>query len=210
MPSLPGAVRRRLRLRPMSSTSGRRRPLALFALLLAAFLLAPVSSASAHAELKSSDPADGSTITELPSQVSLTFGEDLMAEGNGLTAHSVTSGRDVDLTAVVDGDTISADWPEGTPSGQYQVDYRVVSADGHPVEGEITFTITLPVGGATVTVGPAPTSAAASPTESPSTSPAEESGDDGSNLLAWILGFGVVVVVGAASGTWIMRRANRM
>src|SRR5690606_19417136 len=41
----------------------------------------------------------------------------------------------------VQGNTISAPIAAG-PAGDYRVAFRIVSSDGHPVTGEITFTLT--------------------------------------------------------------------
>lgn len=39
------------------------------------------------------------------------------------------------------GSRLVADWPRQAPAGRYQVNFRVVAADGHPITGEIKFTI---------------------------------------------------------------------
>src|SRR5699024_491541 len=65
---------------------------------------------------------------------------------------------------------IRAEWPVDAGEGHYTLSYRVVSADGHPISGAITFTIGAPSGpaatgpadstGATDTDGDATTRAA--------------------------------------------------
>ena len=63
---------------------------------------------------------------------------------------------------------MSVPWPADIDAGTYQVAYRVVSADGHPVTGAITFTIT---GGAPPTPTAAPTAATAASAAGTSASP---------------------------------------
>lgn len=163
-------------------------------LLVAGLGVLPAAGASAHAELESSDPANGAVLASAPAQVTLTFGEDLIDQGNAITAKDLDSSERVALPeAVVDADTASVDWPAAADSGRFEVSFRVVSADGHPITGSFSFS-----------VGQA--SASASPSAA-SSAPAEESGRAG--LLTWILGFGFVVLVGVGAGTWFWRRTRR-
>lgn len=98
--------------------------------------------ASAHAALISSDPADGASLTVGPSKVTLTFNEPMQESFPSLTVvgpdeHYWQSGE-----ATVTGRTMSAPVSELGPTGVYTINYRVTSADGHPVEGRLTFTLT--------------------------------------------------------------------
>ncbi|MGB9377561.1 MAG: copper resistance CopC family protein, partial [Mycobacteriales bacterium] len=92
----------------------------------------------AHDSLVSSSPADGSTVTAAPTQVSLTFDEDAKAP-------SVIVVSDPDGARVqrgqpqIAGKTVSTA-VQATKKGVYTVAFRVVSVDGHPVSGEIKFT----------------------------------------------------------------------
>ena len=110
------------------------------------FFVIPGRSALAHAELESSSPADGSIVETMPNEITLTFGEKLLTLGeenvNTLNL-STTSGIEVALSPVtVSGEVLSAtvvSSPSTLTPGQYQISYRVVSTDGHPVKGEISF-----------------------------------------------------------------------
>ena len=109
-------------------------------------LFSPGFSASAHAELESSNPAEGSIIEIMPTQITLTFGEKLLTLGeesvNTLKLSS-TSGVEVKLSPVtVNGEVLSATVDSTSNAftpGKYQISYRVVSTDGHPIKGEISF-----------------------------------------------------------------------
>ncbi|HLU60438.1 MAG TPA: copper resistance protein CopC, partial [Pseudonocardia sp.] len=76
-----------------------------------------------------------------------------------------------------------------------KIGYRVVSADGHPVSGEVSFTLTTPGPGAGAE---APASAPASEPAPAAAPPAEGGGAGGENggtpIWPWILG--AVVLVG--------------
>ena len=163
--------------------------------------------ASAHAELESSDPADGATLAEPPAAVSFTFGEDLLDQGNAVVVTEVATGTRLATTAVqVDGDTVSVAWPEASPAGEYRAAFRVVSADGHPIEGAISFTV-QESSAAPSDASPAATAPAVSPTPA-STDETNAAEDDSPSQPAWILGVGLVVLVAAVGGAWYLRRTR--
>ncbi len=113
-----------------------------FVTLVAALvlLLAGSGPATAHANLVESNPAGGSRIDTAPSEVTLTFSENV---GNGFVAVTAPSGRTVATSNVRTLDhVLSADVAASAERGRYTVAYRIVSADGHPISGEITFTTT--------------------------------------------------------------------
>ena len=111
------------------------------ALLVASFvLLAGMLPAEGHASLVSSQPADGSQIATAPATVELTFSEDVDSGFIGVTAPDGSTVKTSEPR--IDGATMSADLAAGDQHGRYMVAYRIVSADGHPVAGEITFTTT--------------------------------------------------------------------
>ncbi len=136
--------------------------------LVAAAALAVLAAApaAAHTDLLSSDPADGATLQTVPEQVTLTFGEDLLPQGDKLVAKDDT-GVQVNLgPSKIAGPKLSATWPGTADAGTYTVSYRAVAADGHPLEGRLTFTIAAVQ--ATTEEAQAPTPAAA-PTEQATT-----------------------------------------
>lgn len=114
--------------------------MALLVLAPAVLVLAP--AASAHTSLVSSDPADGAVLRQAPQAVTLTFDEDLLAGANTISINlldgTVVESRPVEPS----GASVTLPWPTGLSAGDYQVAYRVVSGDGHPVTGAITFTVT--------------------------------------------------------------------
>ena len=170
----------------------------------------------AHSDLVSSDPADGATLDAPPASVSFTFNEDLLPDFVRVIATSpagVTS--DLPLTSV-EGSTVTAEWPTAAEGGEWTVNYRVVSPDGHPIEGAITFTY---AGAAPTSSGPAPTSAeptSAAPTSaapaptsaapSPSVSPAADSSGGTSGLLIAGLAVGALVIAAVVIALVARRR----
>lgn len=114
-------------------------------LLLSLFFVAP---ASAHTSLVSSVPSSGAVLNEVPSEVRIKFNEELLlVDDKNPNRIEVINGDSqvVSGISVVEGPEIfTALDLRAEPSGEYLVKYRVVSADGHPIEGEYQFTVTSP------------------------------------------------------------------
>ena len=165
--------------------------------LAAALLMGGVAAlpAGAHAELESTDPADGSSLAAPPAQVTLTFGEALVPETVNIAVSSA-AGPLTGIAPSTAGPTVTVPWPADAGAGDYRVAYRVVSEDGHPVEGQFAFTITGDdAAGATAAsampVATPATAASDAPAAAPSETPYEPTGpEDGS--IDWVM---VVVVM---------------
>lgn len=210
----------------MTRTANRRTAALVAVLALVAAPLAIAAPASAHSFIVASSPAEGSTVTELPPQFSITANElllDLTGDANGFAIQVVDAATTYygDGCAVVSGSTLSMGATLGQP-GDYRMFWQVISADGHVVAGEIPFTWAPPEG-TEATPGlaappvcgvsaeePTPT-ATPEPEEPVSPEPvtteepvAAEPASDGGPLV-WIIGIGVglavvVVIVLVARG----------
>ena len=148
---------------------------------------------NAHSALVSSVPAADATVVDFPMEVVLNFNEDLMIVGdenpNKLEVFD-SQGALVSGGTVVKGASIAA--PVGiVGNGAFSVKYRVVSKDGHVVEGSYRFNVESPI----AVSSPMPISA---PVDTP---------EDGSNLLvrlvqlALLAGLGYVILTS-------LRKAN--
>ena len=117
----------------------------LLVLLVSLFIVAP---ASAHTSLVSSIPSSGAVLNEVPAEVRIKFNEDLLLvdDKNPNRIEVINGvGQVVGGMSVVEGPEIfTALDLSFEPSGEYLVKYRVVSADGHPIEGEYQFTVAAP------------------------------------------------------------------
>jgi len=111
--------------------------------MVIACLLALPASAWTHAVLVKSAPARRAILSQPPARVQLWFNERLEAqfsqltvwdaEGSQVDAHDVQVGPD-------DAKRLSVSLADLAP-GMYTVKFRVLSVDGHVVEGEFPFTI---------------------------------------------------------------------
>ena len=114
----------------------------LIAVLTALAAVVFAGPAAAHDVLLSSDPADGSTVQTAPPSVTLTFDQPVqnfepVVTVTGPDGQSYQSG-----SPTVDSTVVTNAVGPLTAAGEYVIAYRVVSADGHPVVGEVKFQFT--------------------------------------------------------------------
>jgi copper transport protein len=97
------------------------------------------AAALAHATLIASDPPDGAVLASAPAMLSLSFNEPVeptavrMIDGAGAASVVTRIGRN--------GANLILNPPSTLGEGAHVVSWRVVSADGHPVGGSLTFWI---------------------------------------------------------------------
>ncbi|AXH93117.1 copper resistance protein CopC [Micromonospora aurantiaca] len=177
---------------------------ALLAAALTALLLVPATPASAHNSLQEATPARDARLTAAPTQVTLRFLQGLNPSFTTITVSDAAQ-RTVPTSApAVDGATGTVTIDEPLGNGTYTVAYRVVSRDGHPVQGSYRFTVAdpaAPAPSAPASAAPTPTAVAASAgvdgADEPDASGAR-SGDDGPPvaLLAGGAVAGLLVITG--------------
>jgi copper resistance protein C len=190
---------------------------ALFAALLAA-LLALGAPAQAHDTLLESDPADGATLETSPEAITLTFSADVL-EVSPLVRITDESGEQLaEITPSVDGPVATATLEEPLPAGTSTVQWRVVSSDGHPIEGTFEVTVEQDAAAEETTEAPAEGSSPAeesAPAET--TAPAEEGEqataeaaeeESGSSMTPLLIVLGVAVVGAVVAVLLIMRRRD--
>jgi copper transport protein len=104
--------------------------------------------AGAHANLSSSDPADGARLAAAPDRVSLTFTETpdpglssvLVLDGTGNAVAASPAAPDA-----ADPNTLVVVFPDELPDGAYTVSWHVVSQeDSHPTTGVVAFGVGVP------------------------------------------------------------------
>jgi methionine-rich copper-binding protein CopC len=180
--------------------------------LLLTFLLP--ATASAHAELETSTPSDGSTVSDGPlaDPIVLTFSAAL-ADGSGADLRD--SAGVVPASDGVQGDTITITPEAPLGEGVYAVEWTSIADDGDILRGTVRFTVVVPATPEpTATASATPTasasaepSATASPTPVPSSSAApvdpDTSAGAGDVLLPIVLG---AVLIGALAVFLLRRR----
>ena len=115
--------------------------LALCSALLLAVMLALPAPAQAHDTLLSTDPEDGATLETSPEDITFTFSADIL-EVSPLVRITDEDGTELaEIVHTIDGPTATATLPEPLPAGTHSIQWRVVSSDGHPIEGTLTLTV---------------------------------------------------------------------
>ncbi|MEU7852924.1 copper resistance CopC family protein [Nonomuraea sp. NPDC049141] len=153
--------------------------------------------AQAHNVLVGSDPKDGATLTAAPARITLVFDQ---AVRQGYAQVGVT-GADgtawADGSAEVAAEKVSVKVKPLRAGGAYVVGYRILSADGHPVTGKISFNLAADA----TAVTQAPAQADASGADA-----AEAAANGGAGMaVVWIVGALLVLAAGTAVA---LRRAR--
>lgn len=110
--------------------------------LYAALIALPLSlePSWAHSPIDHTTPAHGTAIANLPDQLVFHFRRPAM-----LTALEIRTGDGTVATLDFERDAVTLQWavPYTVDHiGPHTVTWRALSADGHPVAGELTFTVT--------------------------------------------------------------------
>ena len=139
-------------------------------------VLGTPQAAWAHNALVSTSPGEGKTLTKPPSSIVLTFNEPAIATGTkvlvtGPEGGSVAAGA----PKLVDNTVEQGLLPE-LSAGEYTVEWRVTSADGHPINGEFSFAVRTGSAG-TSTPTPVPTTEGAGSPSASSPSQTATGGD---------------------------------
>ncbi|PZG15755.1 copper resistance CopC family protein [Nonomuraea aridisoli] len=168
----------------------------LAALVCAAVLTCPAAPASAHDALKRSSPAKDAQVSSLE-EIELEYSASVKFPF--VVLHDA-AGKQVPLGEPrLEGPKVFAGVPRPLAPGAYVIGWRVVSSDGHPIEGEIPFRVKgAPSPRAT------PAAEAAPPTDAGGTPAARESAAAG--VPGWIWGgLAVLLVLGA----FVLLRSSR-
>jgi methionine-rich copper-binding protein CopC len=199
-------------------------------LALSTLALNPVG-AWAHDEVEGTNPKANTTVAAGVIDVSVTFGEDIMAipDGQGNTIEVNGPGTDGDTTwsngcSTVSGNVLSTP-VDLDKAGTYTVTWRAVSADGHATDGTFTFELENKNGyQSSGLVEATPECQAAQ--EQPLIAPAPNTGGDSvgpatdidttatdtpafdENLTGLFIGIGLIVV-GSVAGAVVTERRNR-
>lgn len=162
--------------------------------------------AAAHSVIVDSAPAQGETVESSPRTVEATFNEDVSTEFAHLTVmrdgtnHASGEPR-------VEGRTVAIDVPDLAP-GEYTVGYRVVSADGHPVQGSFTFTVAGAATDSTPAAAAGGTDAGGDSTAAADSEESTDSGNIGFGTAIAFLGVFVVVLIGGS--VFLLRRQKSL
>lgn len=176
---------------------------ALLALLTIGVAATP---ASAHDRLQSSSPAAGAVVADAPTEVRLDFSDAVLDLG-GVVVVADADGRDwADGPLSISRGTVTQKLRPGAPAGAYQIRWRVVSADGHPISDVVDYSVgdralaPLTRAGAGSTGAPGSIGSTPGPTSTAAAAPPARTGDEEGGGMPAGLVFAGLAVGGAAVG----------
>ena len=192
----------------------------LVGLVAAVALLLGGSPASAHDTVIGTSPGDGETLTTAPTQVTV----ETSAVPQSIGSRMVVTASDG--TVLFDGeptitDRVASVELSAVANDGYQVAWRLVSSDGHPIDGTFGFVVddpaaVTPTGDATTEAAPptaeettAPATTDAAPWDASTTATAADSADDGSGT-SWIPVALIVVVIAGLVLLVLFRRRSAL
>ena len=166
-------------------------------------LVSGMSVAQADAELLASTPAADATLDAPPPAIELEFGEEIQALGPEVVVTADDGTTVTDGSAQVDGTTVVQPLTADLPAGDYTVDWRATSADGHPVSDRYTFTVAESTPGVAASSS-APAQATTDVGEASATSPADS---PSSGVWIAVVAAGVLLAAALVAVLQLRRRA---
>lgn len=170
------------------------------ALTLASLLTA--GPAQAHDALSSSSPSNGDTVTTNPGKVSITLTKAPSTDLPGSNIIKVTApdGHVISSGEVTLEDATLSTTAEIDHPGEHKVEWRTVSADGHPIDGTFTFTYAEPGAAGTSTTP------AADATEQATVAVAQEGNDIS---ILWLFAGGVLILAIVILGAFALGQRKK-
>lgn len=108
------------------------------------FMFTFTTSALAHTGLETSSPEDGEVVTEEMREIALTY-EGKIEQGGTLEV-SNSNGQSIPVEDISIADTqMTGTFTNALENGDYTVVWNIIGADGHPIAGEFSFTVDVPV-----------------------------------------------------------------
>lgn len=97
----------------------------------------------AHARVEGTVPAAGARLSASPERIEIRFTESIEPRLSGFKLFNAQEATMTLAREADDGDRhkISASVPAPLTAGEYRVEWKALSEDGHPVSGEFGFTV---------------------------------------------------------------------
>lgn len=177
-------------------------------LYIIVFLFIAPSFAYGHTELEESTPEEGAAVEEPVEEIELLFGTEI--EEQSTVKLTGGSGEEIPVSVSIEGSRLTAIPDEPLAMGEYEAAWIVVGADGHPVEGILSFEVSEireDVSEDVVEETPEaemPDEEAEEQEETDREASSVE--EEQSNPLVWMIILVVCLTLGVLLGTWIIKR----
>jgi copper resistance protein C len=113
------------------------------ALLSTFFLFIFGANVFAHSHLEDSTPKNGEIVTEELTAITLTF-ETAIEPTSSFTLLNDKNASIPLSTVSISGKQLIANVEDNLINGGYTIHWKIIGEDGHPLEGDIPFTVSLP------------------------------------------------------------------
>lgn len=108
------------------------------------FFIGFVNNALAHTGLESSSPQNGEVVVEDLKQIALNF--ETKVEQNSTFELKSSNGDSIPVESITLSDNqMVGSLSNSLENGDYQVNWKIIGADGHPIEGDFSFSVNMPV-----------------------------------------------------------------
>jgi len=162
------------------------------------------NQAYAHTGLESSNPGNGSSVTEALHEIVLTFETKIEETSSFKLVNDTNEEVAVTNISIVE-NTMTGIVDRSIENGSYSIQWQIIGVDGHPIKGEIPFTLKAPIVEGTEEVV---TIEEVSENEASTVETAEPEVEEATNNSSIGLIILLVVVV-AGAVFWMMRRKNK-
>jgi methionine-rich copper-binding protein CopC len=185
-------------------------------MLAGALALGWQAPALAHDKLDSSSPKDGAALDAAPSEIVLTYSDAVQTSFANVVVSGPGGTNIAEGKPQVVGNKVTQPVKSEAPNGTYTVSWRVVSSDGHPIDGTFTYAIKLVVPTPTESEAPTPTaeptSGSSAGPSTPASTPAgtsdQSQADGGGTAWPWVVGALILIVV-IVGGVLLGRRGRQ-
>ncbi|RXR25445.1 copper resistance protein CopC [Oerskovia turbata] len=207
--------------RPAALTGPARLLVAVLAALatLAATVLLGVGGAApaqAHDRIISSDPVDGAQLDAAPAALTMTFNTEPLAVEPQVVVTDTAGTVVAQGSPTIEGTSVTFPWPAELTGDTYTVAWRVVSSDGHPIEGTFAFAVAAAPEPAPTTATDEPAvvtpSATEDTTEATTSAGPEETDapdDEARSIMPLLVGIGVLAAAAVVVALLIVRRRRQ-
>ncbi|MGG3468350.1 copper resistance CopC family protein [Neobacillus pocheonensis] len=97
----------------------------------------------AHSHLESSTPKNGEILTQPLKDINLSYETNL--EKTSTFALEDTNGKVIPISKItIEGNKLTGTMDNELPNGGYKIHWKIIGTDGHPLEGDIAFSVQLP------------------------------------------------------------------
>jgi methionine-rich copper-binding protein CopC len=186
---------------------------------LAATLLLGIGAAApaqAHDRIISTDPADGAQLDAAPAALTMTFSTEPLAVEPQVVVTDTAGTVVAQGSPTIEGTSATFPWPAELTGDTYTIAWRVVSSDGHPIEGTFSFAVAAaPEPAAPVAtdepavVAPSATEDTTEATTAASADASDATDDEARSIVPLLVGLAVLAAAVVVVAVLIVRRRQQ-